>query len=1006
MEEKDKYLLEDKEINLIEVSSVEEKEISFEEENEISFGEEKEISFGEEKKLSFSEEKEGSSREERESLIKEKESLIGIFNEIECDLKKKENKNKSINEIHNKYIDDSLNAKVIKDDINFNCLRFMIIGFSTFFVIINLIGIFQLTTLMKTLFDLILNCLDIFFTLNENNLDDEKKEEIKKKYNFYQIFWEKSTGNEIDFNLMIFTNFIGEIALKSKGFKCSSVIFLVVNVISLILLMNFDFDSYDENYKFSIAKIIYLVICYIALLIGVGSSSLLSQKMLIDSYLKYKNKKISIDRKKLKEKQQEEERKKKKEKKLEEEQKNPVKRIRKEMKEKNEIEMIENKIVKEKVKENDKITDEEKNENKKSNLNVPKKKNKLLSKSEASAVKESKISKKEKEIEPIEESLIENDSNVEEQGLIKHKSVEDILMGDSKEEINYTRRASKTIYIKNNEVELKRSNPVIKKMEEDIEYNTNNKFDSFLLVSISIVLGFFMKYGSNIILDKILKKNNNKYNNDNDFNSKKIFFIRVLFIYSTSIVVSIILYYILSIYVFEQKKKKKEENSYNIYNLCGYIIFTQNILKPSQNEQNIDEPNEKKLNCCLEHLKLFEETIQYCSNRTIANALFCSEKRTYDDECCYCCKCCCGCEHKEKDFEKKNEFFCYCYQAERKHKWLDKFITNDEAIGQITPFLFGYYLSQTTTIGFENLYENKENNWSHFLINCSISLCLFFYLTFSVGRYTYFFNKGNEDNVNKNKDIENKDIEKKDNETISKISNIILTGILSILIFNSIFSIIISPILLNEKNKFDNFWVKNEYILIPILLNKLYHCTLIHFCLNISEKINRYDLISTSTLVSIYIFLWNFIYQYIKGYFDFNSNGLYIIQIIFSSVVLLPFTLIIIFFIIHSVISGYFFYLLFIFISFFTCGTIWLSCLYDRLNDYLGGKKKNFISCRLLDLNPDKFIRCCGGKLGSYCDSNNKCYCQCCFYYGYETNCCDCTECCNCGSCCCICCRC
>ena len=73
---------------------------------------------------------------------------------------------------------------------------------------------------------------------------------------------------------MIFTNFIGEIALKSKGFKCSSVIFLVVNVISLILLMNFDFDSYDENYKFSISKIIYLVICYIALLIGVGSSSL------------------------------------------------------------------------------------------------------------------------------------------------------------------------------------------------------------------------------------------------------------------------------------------------------------------------------------------------------------------------------------------------------------------------------------------------------------------------------------------------------------------------------------------------------------------------------------------------------------------------------------------------------------------------------------------------------------------------------------------------------------
>ena len=175
-----------------------------------------------------------------------------------------------------------------------------------------------------------------------------------------------------------------------------------------------------------------------------------------------------------------------------------------------------------------------------------------------------------------------------------------------------------------------------------------------------------------------------------------------------------------------------------------------------------------------------------------------------------------------------------------------------------------------------------------------------------------------------------------------------------------------------------------------------------HYCLEIYEKNKEYFLISTSTLVSIYLYLWNKIYNLIKIYL--NINALYIIQIIFSGVVLFPFILIAIFFIIHSIISGYCFYLFFIFLSYFLCGHIWFFKLYDYLD------KNNFKLrfCGICNLNPDKFIYCSCGKLGSYCDSNNKFYCQCCFYYGYEENCCDCTECCDYTiscKCCCRCCK-
>ena len=81
-------------------------------------------------------------------------------------------------------------------------------------------------------------------------------------------------------------------------------------------------------------------------------------------------------------------------------------------------------------------------------------------------------------------------------------------------------------------------------------------------------------------------------------------------------------------------------------------------------------------------------------------------------------------------------------------------------------------------------------------------------------------------------------------------------------------------------------------IFMPILMNKLYYITLNYYSIYTAEKNNRFQKISASTLISIYISLWSVIISLIKSSIpdktssdDYNySNILYFIQIAFSSI--------------------------------------------------------------------------------------------------------------------------
>ena len=98
---------------------------------------------------------------------------------------------------------------------------------------------------------------------------------------------------------MMITGFAGDLLIKSKGFTKSSIYLFVPNLIGLFWLNSFDFSLPKEKFNYSLIKILFIFICYLIILIGVGGSALLSQKILVDYYLKYKDYIIGIKREKI-----------------------------------------------------------------------------------------------------------------------------------------------------------------------------------------------------------------------------------------------------------------------------------------------------------------------------------------------------------------------------------------------------------------------------------------------------------------------------------------------------------------------------------------------------------------------------------------------------------------------------------------------------------------------------------------------------------------------------------
>ena len=226
-----------------------------------------------------------------EDKEKEKEEKIRLYEK----LKELENnliqiKYNSIPEAYEDYLNnEDITKRNIKEGTNECLMVFMFYIIAPLFGIIFLIGIFQVISLKKSFAGLLKRSIKDYYKCQIKTNCNMTVVSSEPEYHFYEYFYDSSMNETIDFNLMMITAFIGELFLKSRGFRISSGILSLINIGCMFWIYNFDTEiKPDDKEYYSIIKLVSILVCYLMLLIGIGSSALLSQQILIDSHLKYK----------------------------------------------------------------------------------------------------------------------------------------------------------------------------------------------------------------------------------------------------------------------------------------------------------------------------------------------------------------------------------------------------------------------------------------------------------------------------------------------------------------------------------------------------------------------------------------------------------------------------------------------------------------------------------------------------------------------------------------------
>ena len=186
----------------------------------------------------------------REEKKKEKLGLLKIVKRLEEDLESDEFEN--LDELYEPYLN---NDEIFKRDIKPNTTRcslfFMFYVISPAFSIINLVGIYESITILKIIFKLLKNSVIYYYKYLRNDKDQLiifSIQDFNDNYNFYYLFYEDTKKETFDFNLMMLNGFLGDIILKSKGFRVTTIIFFIMNSISIFLIISFSFSEYNDDY--------------------------------------------------------------------------------------------------------------------------------------------------------------------------------------------------------------------------------------------------------------------------------------------------------------------------------------------------------------------------------------------------------------------------------------------------------------------------------------------------------------------------------------------------------------------------------------------------------------------------------------------------------------------------------------------------------------------------------------------------------------------------------------
>ena len=275
--------MEEKELEELPENKIEEKDNLIDEEKEEKDNS-KNLKIGEDAPLKEDKPEKTLTKEEKE----EKDSLKNILRSLYNNLNS--NEKESINDVYGEYLNNEDVTKRYVDKTGDCCLCIMFYILSPLFSTINLIAIFQSIYIMSTLFEVIVNTVPFFIkSLRNDPQSPFSIDDFNEKYNFYDKLMTRTLNEPFDFNLMLFMAFLGNALLKAKGLTFTLGIFcILINGAAFVLLYVFDFKDYDSEYNsFTLLKILYLIFCYILLFIGVGSSALLSQQIIVESNVKY-----------------------------------------------------------------------------------------------------------------------------------------------------------------------------------------------------------------------------------------------------------------------------------------------------------------------------------------------------------------------------------------------------------------------------------------------------------------------------------------------------------------------------------------------------------------------------------------------------------------------------------------------------------------------------------------------------------------------------------------------
>jgi len=741
----------------------------------------------------------------------------------------------NIEDAYIKYIKDDRH-EIINKNLPQKMGKFKFLYFKNFvlnFNIVYLLIIFLMKPVMNTLWEIILNCIKEVFT--------HKIDEPDSIFNFYQIYFENAKKFNFDFDLMMIMNWLGDKILERIGFIKTCFAFIGINSIHFILFLNFNFIEYNINNKYSIWKFLHLVLCYFMIFIGIGGSSLLSQRIFIE---------------------------------------------------------LTNKIAKyEKINKND--NQNENNNEKLENIQNESDESSFDNNSEIDD--ERKSIKENSKMKKINREKLNENTNLKSFYYISISTMLANYLNSLFSNMMINEQLKKDELIRNETFKifndtLINNNYNSTNINKIIYDNDKNYFIRSIIIMYFYFMGllilFFWISTSCCLINNQIKKEND---NDNENKVKK-----ALKEYSkedenTENIINnetdLMKFEdeLKDVKLIEENKdfedikeiqKTKSINKYSICKFCGYFFYNRGVDLRGQ------MPCYKILCYGIRDCFFFNMiSLIDCCNVTfcrIFNKICFEEKEIF--------KCCC--ESGNKNYNKVSENFCLCYKEKRKYEWLHDYITS-EIQEDIFPYILEYCLLGLIAIALDKKYETfkfeiqikKATTFKEIWDELYNSKAFKTYLIFIIS-LTFFFSLCSMFGSSKLRKS-NKKSKKEYNRSI-----LILNGIHGILLINSIISLIFSILYFLGIKDFD------DYILIPILMHKFFYFSLNYYCICLTKEQNDHEFIlSGKILINIYIIVWNQIYKSFKNFIN-NEFFLFIFQSVLSIIIIL-------FFIYYSIFSRF-----------------------------------------------------------------------------------------------------